>query len=265
MRNSRTNKNSYRDAVLFGLTMGTTIGTSIVLTRQMMMRHRMPNLKVWQRALIEKHGEVQGAILAARIQARYQALYDERPHFTHPALRWHLEQKILPGLALYQVLSKENSDQEAVLAEVGSLLAIGSSAFSRFVNMYRYLPLPFAVMRQMFKASLLAFPRQGWDIEQVENSKTSFAFNIHRCFYLDVLRAYGAPELTALYCRLDDLLYASWSPSIRWERTKTLGRGDDCCDFRYSRGESRKATSGLIQVQSVVKKEAAGTILSSST
>jgi len=265
MCNSTTSNNGYRYAAFYGLAIGTAIGTSIVLTQQIMMRNRMPNLKVWQRALIEKHGEVQGAILAARTQARYQALYNERPHFTHPALRWHLEQKILPGLALYQVLSQEKSDHDAVLAEVGSLLEIGSRAFSRFVNVYRYLPLPFAVMRHLFKASLLAYPRQGWDIEQVENSKTSFAFNVHRCFYLDVFTAYDAPELTALYCSLDDLLYAPWSPSIRWERTKTLGRGDDYCDFRYSRGERKKATNDLIQVQSHVKREAAEPILSSTT
>jgi hypothetical protein len=265
MCNSTTSNNGYRYAAFYGLAIGTAIGTSIVLTQQIMMRNRMPNLKVWQRALIEKHGEVQGAILAARTQARYQALFDERPHFTHPALRWHLEQKILPGLALYQVLSKEKSDQDAVLAEVRSLLEIGSRAFSKFVNVYTYLPLPFAVMRQLFRASLLAFPQQGWDIEQVENSKTSFAFNVHRCFYLDVFTEYGAPELTALYCRLDDLLYVAWSPSIRWERTKTLGRGDDCCDFRYSHDGSGKATSGLVRVQSRVKREVVGTIHSSST
>ncbi len=255
MRNRPTNKNSYRQAVLFGLTIGTAIGTSIALTQRITRHVRMPNQEVWQRALIEKHGEVQGAILAARTRARYQALYDERPRFTHPALRWHLEQKVLPGLALYQVLSQAGNDQDAVLAEVGSLLEIGLRAFSRFVNVYTYLPLPFTIMRQLFQASLLAYPRRGWEIEQVENSKTSFAFNVHRCFYLDVFTAYGAPELTALYCRLDDLLYAAWSPSIRWERTKTLGRGDDCCDFRYRRGASGKARGGLIQVQSVVKRD----------
>src|SRR5512135_1916497 len=105
MFNRPTNTNSYRYAALCGLAMGTAIGTSIALTQRMARHHQMPNLKTWRRALIEKHGEVQGAILAARTQARYKALYDERPHFTHPALRWHLEQNILPGLALYQVLS----------------------------------------------------------------------------------------------------------------------------------------------------------------
>lgn len=58
---------------------------------------------------------------------------------------------------------------------------------------------------------------------------------MHSCFYLNVLTAYGAPELTPVYCQMDDLLYGALSPSVRWRRTKTLGRGDDCCDFCWSR------------------------------
>jgi hypothetical protein len=34
-----------------------------------------------------------------------------------------------------------------------------------------------------------------------------------------------------------------------------LGRGDDCCDFRWSRVEQGKDTGGLIQVQPRVKRE----------
>lgn len=255
MFNRPTNTNRYRYAALCGLAMGTAIGTSIAITQRMARHHQMPNLKTWRRALIEKHGEVQGAILAARAQVRYEALYNERPRFTHPALRWHLEQNILPGLALYQVLRKESNDRDAVLAETGSLVAIGSTtlkAFTNLVNILKYLP--FTIFRKIARVSLLAFPHLGWDIDQIEQSKTSIAFTVHRCFYLDVLTAYGAPELTAVYCRLDDLAYAALSPSIRWERTKTLGRGDDCCDFRWSRVEPGKDTPGLIQVQSDAKR-----------
>jgi len=266
MRTRPTNKKRYRYAALCGFAMGTAIGTSIAITQRMARHHWMPNLKVWQRALIEKHGEVQGAMLAAQAQARYEAFYNERPHFTHSALRWHLEQNILPGLALYQVLSKESNDRDAVLSETGSLLAMGSTsrALNNLVNMRKYLPLPFAIFRQILRVSLLAYPQQGWDIEQIEDSESSFAFNIHRCFYLDVLTFYGAPELTAMFCRLDDLAYAAMSPSIKWERTKTLGRGDDRCDFRWSRGEPTQGASELIQVQAGVKREATGNILSSS-
>lgn len=251
MHTRPTSKRSYHYAALCGLAMGTAIGTSLVITQRMASRHRMPNLKVWRRALIDRHGEVQGAILAARVQARYEALYGERPSFTHPMLRWHLGQNILPGLALYQVLRKDSSDRDAALAETGSLLAIGATprALRRVMRLLAYLPQPFALFRQILKLSLLAYPRQGWAIEQGEQGTSSFAFTVSRCFYLDILTAYGAPELTPLYCQLDDLAYADVSPSIRWERTKTLGRGDDRCDFRWSRAEPGQGTSRLIQVK----------------
>jgi L-2-amino-thiazoline-4-carboxylic acid hydrolase len=155
------------------------------------------------------------------------------------------------------VLRQESNDGDEVLAETGSLLAIGltSRTLNKLVKMRTYLPLPFTIFRQILRTSLLAYPQQGWNIECIEDSESSFAFNIHRCFYLDVLRAYGAPELTAMFCQLDDLAYAALPPSIRWERTKTLGRGDGLCDFRFSRGEPTRAASGLIQVQAGSKRE----------
>jgi hypothetical protein len=79
-----------------------------------------------------------------------------------------------------------------------------------------------------------AFPPEGWEKEIVTDSNQAFAFDMHSCFYLDVLTAYGAPELTPIYCRMDELLYKELPPMITWERAKTLGRGDDCCDFRWS-------------------------------
>jgi hypothetical protein len=262
MRNQPSKIKSYSYAALCGVAMGTAIGTSIAITQRMARQHQMPNLKTWRQALIEKHGEVQGSILAARTQARYEALYNERPHFTHPALRWHLKQYLLPGLALYQVLSQESSDQETVLAEVSSLLAQGSvfRAFRTSLKLHmlplklHLPPLPFALFQWAVRTSLLIYPREGWRLDQIEQSKDSIAFTFSRCFYLDVLRAYGAPELTPFYCQLDDLAYAEVFPAIRWERTKTLGRGDDCCDFRWSHVEPGKDATGLIQVQSGVKK-----------
>ena len=52
-----------------------------------------------------------------------------------------------------------------------------------------------------------------------------------------MLTAAGAPELTAHLCAIDDLLYGDLR-GISWERTKTLGRGDDRCDFRFCRASA---------------------------
>ena len=37
-------------------------------------------------------------------------------------------------------------------------------------------------------------------------------------------------------CGGDDVVFPALAPSITWERTMTLGRGDDCCNFRWCRG-----------------------------
>lgn len=196
----------------------------------------MPHLNVWQRVLAEKRGEVEAALLAARAQARYDELYARRPRFAHRALRSHLEQNILPGLALYQTLREEDDDQEAILAEMETLF---EAAFAR---LRKLMPLlgrtldPFAVFRKAAHWVLrFGFPPQGWEMEWVEDSDRCLAFNVRHCIYLDVLTAYGVPELTALYCKTDDWLSEALPSSITWERTKTLGRGDDRCDFRWCR------------------------------
>lgn len=42
---------------------------------------------------------------------------------------------------------------------------------------------------------------------------------------------YGCPELCPCFCDSDDISYAGLHPKLLWHRTKTLGRGDDRCDF----------------------------------
>ena len=89
---------------------------------------------------------------------------------------------------------------------------------------------------ELLPGAAALFPAQGWDIQMMEDSHQRFAFTISRCFYLDVLKAYGAPELTAHFCQLDDIAYAALPPQVRWERTTTLGRGGPNCDFCWRAG-----------------------------
>jgi hypothetical protein len=77
---------------------------------------------------------------------------------------------------------------------------------------------------------------EGWETKIVADTRDCFEFHTYRCFYHDILRRYGAPELTSVLCKTDDWLAEALAPAIRWERTGTLGRGDDHCDFCYRRG-----------------------------
>jgi hypothetical protein len=220
---------------LAGLVAGAAGG--LLIGRVSARPRRMPYLEAGQQALAETRGKVRAALLAARVQARYEELYAHRPRFHHPALRQHLEEGVLPALALYQTLREEGDDQEAALAAIDRILAtsVERSGRRQLVQVVGHLPDPFAIMRIANRWAMKhRYPPEGWRFEWVEDSDQCIAYDARECFYVNVLTFYGAPELTAHLCAIDDLLYGDL-PGIAWERTKTLGRGDDRCDFRFRR------------------------------
>lgn len=232
-----TDKRVFLAGLAAGAIGGLLVGRLAARPRRMLL------LDISQRVLAETRGEVRAALLAARVQARYNELYAHRPHFHLPALRRHLETNILPGLALYQTLREENDDQEAVMAEIDQLFTawLEHSDQRKLMQIMERLPDPFAILRIGNRLVLkTSFPPEGWRFEWLEDSDHCIAYDIRECFYLNVLTAYGAPELTAHYCQSDDLLYGNL-PGISWGRTKTLGRGDDRCNFRFCRANASSA------------------------
>ena len=206
---------------------------------------RMPYLDAGQQVLAEVRGPVQAALLAARVQARYDDLYSHRLRFAQPALRQHYEEGILPSLALYQTLRETGEEQEAALAEMDRIIAaqLEQSGRRRLVQILGRMPDPFAALRFLNRWALkYRYPPEGWRFEWVEDSDQCVAYDARECFYWNVLTACGAPELTAHLCAVDDLLYGDLR-GISWERTKTLGRGDDRCDFRFCRASASTASA----------------------
>ena len=123
----------------------------------------MPHLDAWQRTLTEQWGEVGAAMLASRVLERYHALYARRPRFAQRTLQLYLERSILPCLALYQVMLEETGTQEDALIEVGDLFEVAPAK----------------------NRSMPPLPAGSSELD---------------CFYLNVLTAYGAPELALAFC-----------------------------------------------------------------
>lgn len=232
-----TDKRLFLAGLAAGAVGGLLVGRLAARPRQ------MPYLDAGQQVLAETRGPVRTALLAARVQARYDELYAHRLRFGQPALRRHYEESILPILAFYQTLREEGNDQEAALGEIDRIVAalLERSGRRQLVQILGRLPDPFAVLRIANRWAMKEqYPREGWRFEWVEDSDECIAYDARECFYVNVLTACGAPELTAHLCAVDDLLYGDL-PGIVWGRTKTLGRGDDRCDFRFYRANAATA------------------------
>lgn len=65
-----------------------------------------------------------------------------------------------------------------------------------------------------------------------------FAFDVHRCRFVELLTAVDATHLMRFFCEADDVFFDGKRRPILLRRSGTLARGASSCDFRFSRIDS---------------------------
>jgi hypothetical protein len=251
MNNQQKSKQNFQLALSLGIGFagGLLSGVlgGILVSNRVNSARRMPFANVWERSMAQERGHVQASYFVNRVESRYWELFCQRPRLVSQPLRDHLNNNILPGLALYQILLEDGLDQNQALANVDHLINISSRSERKPLEILARLPFFYQILRFQTPRTLeQKFPVDGWDIEWIENSPHCVAFNMHSCFYLDTLTGYGMPELTLVYCKMDDRMFDGLSPYVRWERSGTLARGDEMCDFRWTRVSKPKNTGKLV-------------------
>ena len=149
------------------------------------------------------------------------------------ALKAHTYSRIYPAIALYESFRTHGTEPERAVWYIREY-------FQRFAD--RYVPfirllikvsgLAKEVPGIFKKMSLRAFgPEAGFEYEFPESSGREARFIILSCPYARTCGRYGVPELTRAFCDGDDAGYGDLHPKLIWGRTKTIGRGAECCDF----------------------------------
>jgi hypothetical protein len=175
-----------------------------------------------------------GAELVRNADKRFAELLAEHRLTENRYLKWHLREYILPGLAVYQSLRAEGRSQESALAAFDEIVEVVVTPNQWQMSLLGRFPLIYPLLRLVIRSVMRQYPAKGWQIDWMENSREAIRFNMRSCFYFDVLSRHGAPELTASFCRGDDLVYGQMSPHLEWKRTQTIGRGAEYCDFCFA-------------------------------
>ena len=183
------------------------------------------------RNTVKQRYPAQAASLNAALDARLAQLRTENAGASKEK-REHLENQILPGIAAYEVLQTVMPREEALKTVhdyverrawklKGMLLKL-----MRLPGLYRRVPWIFVKGTQK-----LFGPTAGFAATELQTSRSIWRIDMTRCPYHDACVQYGCPELCPCFCDSDDITYDGLHPKLFWHRTKTLGRGDDCCDF----------------------------------
>lgn len=137
---------------------------------------------------------------------------------------------ILVRVALYLSL-KEHVGAEEALVHTKAYFYGKVDIASKIMKFVSKSDLGFALFRKAFSTGLKA---DTWTSKITRNDRKVFTFDITKCLYKDLCDFYECPELCPMFCDGDWIMFRDMV-KIKFERSCTLGYGDELCDFKFTR------------------------------
>ncbi len=86
-------------------------------------------------------------------------------------------------------------------------------------------------------------------LELIEHSEKRYEFRVTRCLFMELFTHVGVPELTTIYCSVDNAIFNSYLPErITFHRNginNTMIRGADYCEFVIENNEYRRSHDAM--------------------
>ena len=177
-------------------------------------------------------GKVKADKIEKNAQKRLEELCAENSNDSK-ALKAHTYKRIYPCIAVYETLLAEGIEQEKAVWYIREYFQRLAKKLEP--HLQRIIKL-FKLEKKMPKLFLKIIQKSfgtdaGFIYEFPECCGNEARFNMVRCPYFDTCKRYGCSEITMAFCDGDDAGYGNLNPKLFWGRTKTIGHGDDCCDF----------------------------------
>ena len=155
--------------------------------------------------------------------ARYSAL----PKGVH----MHTDSRILPSAAIYLTV-KEAVGAEKAYRIIEDTAVHGCAEIERKLQRLMKLPgMPGLFIKAWDPMTKKLFGAgNGFQNVFYPKKKGEYRMDITACPYCRTFAEQGCPELTKIFCENDERIYGRL-PGLRFERTGTLGKGAERCDF----------------------------------
>ena len=182
--------------------------------------------------IVMKQYPAQSGVIINRAFEINQNLCEENPNQPRKVLL-HTRDRIYPSISFYKaVLEITESREEAysLIADYFNRQAKDANKFLRILCKipfsYKLVPLVMTkIIRDVFGE------KSGFDMIDYPSEKGKCHIDMTECPYFGNCVKYGCPELGTAFCDSDDISYGNMHPKLFWGRTKTLARGNECCDF----------------------------------
>ena len=180
----------------------------------------------------EDIGTERAARIAQNAQNRYEALCAENAG-EPKALKIHSFRRIYPGVAVYETMRADGIEADRAVWYIREYFQrFSAKAVPHIQRLIRFTGAAKKIPGLFLKISVRNFGEDaGFIYEFPASSGNEARFNIVKCPYYDTCKRYGCTEIVKAFCDGDDAGDGDLHPRLHWGRTKTIGRGGDCCDF----------------------------------
>ena len=168
-----------------------------------------------------------------KLIARISQLIEENSEYADSGNYGHLC-NLLTSLAMVMVLEengKTRGEAEKQVADAmyeyikPQILAMKKLASHGWFVSFLKITMPLK-----FKVTL----GYGWDVEFPKCPTNTFSMTTNKCIYQQIFSKYRIPEMTAVFCKVDDILYSEL-PRADFSYTAQIGTGGSMCDYSFKK------------------------------
>lgn len=146
-------------------------------------------------------------------------------------LRPHTDARVFPSAAIYLAAKERLGAREAYAIIEDAAVELTGRYAKKLAELMRVPGMKSLFIRIWDPMTRKIFgPDNGFKNVFYPKKKGEFRMDILACPYCRYFTELGCPELTKIFCANDDRMYGNL-PGLVFERTGTLGRGADRCDF----------------------------------
>ena len=146
-------------------------------------------------------------------------------------LRPHTDARIFPSAAIYLTAKERLGAQAAYALIEDAAVELTGRYAKKLAGLMRVPGMRSLFIRIWDPLTRRVFgPDNGFKNVFYPKKKGEYRMDILACPYCRYFTELGCPELTKIFCANDDRMYGNL-PGLAFERTGTLGRGADKCDF----------------------------------
>lgn len=190
------------------------------------------NLQGMQEEMVKRLGEEQGTRVGKAMAQEYGCLCSDVSEYPKDFVR-HLHNNIFPVVATFRVLQKEGrTREEAAKIANDAFLELMKQPRDMIQKMCKipgvYRLMPFLWKKLMPKL----FPESaGFRFRNYPTDSKRVKFDMTECPYYKACQKLDCLEVAETFCTTDDVCYSAMHANLFWNRTKTIARGGDFCDF----------------------------------